>query len=335
MKRADEPEACAAQPRQGQQQLNDCSDQHANRVGVDAIVAFELGCEHDEGRDDRDVPEQRRDRSGPEVVEAVENSDHQPGEPEQEQDREKKLREFDREVRRLVVEPWRKQRHEHRRDQDEQRRQQAERDRDEEKERGRDAKGFRLAPFFELLREDGDERGLKCGVREQAPDQIRDLERDRERAHRAANAEIVGCDDLANQPCDPRQARRKRKERRRHRQPPGARLGPGSDAGWSGCRPTGARYTSPPPHGQHPITRKAHPAVRARTLRESQPHLDREDVLPPPGASSRVRATRRAIDVEYRALVSKIDKAAEHGALHRNNAARKKARAARLRARGA
>ena len=36
---------------------------------------------------------------------------------------------------------------------------------------------------------------------------------------------------------------------------------------------------------------------------------------------------------EYRALISKIDKAAEHGALHRNNAARKKARAARIRAR--
>jgi small subunit ribosomal protein S20 len=40
-----------------------------------------------------------------------------------------------------------------------------------------------------------------------------------------------------------------------------------------------------------------------------------------------------AIEAEYRALISKIDKAAEHGALHRNNAARKKARAARLRAR--
>jgi small subunit ribosomal protein S20 len=40
-----------------------------------------------------------------------------------------------------------------------------------------------------------------------------------------------------------------------------------------------------------------------------------------------------AVDSEYRALVSTIDKAAEHGALHRNNAARKKSRAARLRAR--
>jgi small subunit ribosomal protein S20 len=38
-----------------------------------------------------------------------------------------------------------------------------------------------------------------------------------------------------------------------------------------------------------------------------------------------------AIDAEYRSLVSTIDKAAENGALHRNNAARKKARAARIR----
>ena len=38
------------------------------------------------------------------------------------------------------------------------------------------------------------------------------------------------------------------------------------------------------------------------------------------------------IDAEHRTLVSLIDKAAEHGALHRNNAARKKARAARIRA---
>jgi small subunit ribosomal protein S20 len=42
---------------------------------------------------------------------------------------------------------------------------------------------------------------------------------------------------------------------------------------------------------------------------------------------------RDTAEAEYRALVSKIDKAAEHGALHANNAARKKSRAARLRAR--
>jgi small subunit ribosomal protein S20 len=42
---------------------------------------------------------------------------------------------------------------------------------------------------------------------------------------------------------------------------------------------------------------------------------------------------QETIETEHRALVSIIDKAAEHGALHRNNAARKKARAARIRAR--
>ena len=39
-----------------------------------------------------------------------------------------------------------------------------------------------------------------------------------------------------------------------------------------------------------------------------------------------------SIDAEHRKLVSLIDKAAEHDAIHRNHAARKKARAARIRA---
>ena len=38
------------------------------------------------------------------------------------------------------------------------------------------------------------------------------------------------------------------------------------------------------------------------------------------------------VDVEHRRLVSTIDKAVKHGALHRNAGARKKSRAARLRA---
>ena len=37
-----------------------------------------------------------------------------------------------------------------------------------------------------------------------------------------------------------------------------------------------------------------------------------------------------AIEAEHRALVSRIDKAVQKGALHKNTAARKKARAARL-----
>ena len=42
-----------------------------------------------------------------------------------------------------------------------------------------------------------------------------------------------------------------------------------------------------------------------------------------------------AVEAEHRLLVSRIDRAAQSGALHRNTAARKKARAARIRARAA
>jgi small subunit ribosomal protein S20 len=40
-----------------------------------------------------------------------------------------------------------------------------------------------------------------------------------------------------------------------------------------------------------------------------------------------------AIEAEHKALVSRVDKAVQKGALHRNTGARKKARAARVRAR--
>jgi small subunit ribosomal protein S20 len=39
-----------------------------------------------------------------------------------------------------------------------------------------------------------------------------------------------------------------------------------------------------------------------------------------------------AVEAEHRALISRIDKAVQKGALHANNGARKKARAARIRA---
>jgi small subunit ribosomal protein S20 len=41
------------------------------------------------------------------------------------------------------------------------------------------------------------------------------------------------------------------------------------------------------------------------------------------------------VDTEHRELISLIDRAVKHGALHRNTGARKKARAARVRARAA
>lgn len=44
------------------------------------------------------------------------------------------------------------------------------------------------------------------------------------------------------------------------------------------------------------------------------------------------RGDKEAVEADYRNLVSVVDKAAKTGALHRNTAARKKSKAARIRA---
>src|SRR5204863_3423042 len=97
----------------------------------------------------------------------------------------------------------------------------AEHDRDHEDVRRRDPERLGAAALLELLREDGDERRLQGGVGEQAPDQVGDLERDRERAHRALDAEVARGDDLADESRDPGESGREREERRREGKPAG------------------------------------------------------------------------------------------------------------------
>ena len=89
-------------------------------------------------------------------------------------------------------------------------------------------------------------------------------------------------------------------------------------------RPRGRGYTWPP----------SRCALRSDRFR--WPTFDpKKSATTGQSASSSRTGAAAVIEAEYRALVSKIDKAAEHGALHRNNAARKKARAASIRARAA
>ena len=76
-------------------------------------------------------------------------------------------------------------------------------------------KASRLLALLELLEEDRDERGLDRRVGEQAADEVRDLEGDRERRHRALDPEVARGDDLADQAGDPRERRGDREERRR------------------------------------------------------------------------------------------------------------------------
>ena len=93
-----EAEGRVAQVPGRDQQLDQGADQDPDRVGVDPVLAVEERLEDDEDEDDRQVPEQRRDREGAEAVVAVEDADDDAADPEQDQDREEDLGEGDREV---------------------------------------------------------------------------------------------------------------------------------------------------------------------------------------------------------------------------------------------
>jgi hypothetical protein len=189
----------------GNRELDHGPDQDADRVGVDPVVAGEGGREQDEDGDDRDVPEERRNRERRESAVAVEDPDDHPADPEQDQDREEDLREVDGEVEELPLEPGGEERHQQRRGEDEDRGDRPEHHRHQEDQLGGEPE--RLAPvaLLELLDEDWDEGRLDRGVGEQAADEVGDLEGDRERRHRPTDPEVAGCDDLPHQAGHPRE----------------------------------------------------------------------------------------------------------------------------------
>ena len=141
--------------------------------------------------------------SAGEVVVRVEDPDHEPGQAEQDHDREQHLAQPDGEVvergRRLVAG---QQRHQHRRDEDEQQRQDGEREQDQPGQRGGELDRLAPALVLEQLREDRDERARERGVGDERADQVRDLEGQRERRGRAGRAEVRAGDDLADQTRD-------------------------------------------------------------------------------------------------------------------------------------
>ena len=88
-----------AQPRQRQQELDHGPDQ--DRAGVDVqlrVLGARARDADQEADDDREVPEDRRQRRHGEVLVAVQDPDDDPRDPEQDDDREEDLREADGEV---------------------------------------------------------------------------------------------------------------------------------------------------------------------------------------------------------------------------------------------
>jgi hypothetical protein len=157
------------------------------------------------------------------VLVCVEDPDDEPVEPEQHDDREQHLAEADGEIverrGRLVAG---EQRHQHGRQRDERERQRSQRDQQQPGERARELQ--RLAPslLLQQLAEHRHERGRERGVGDQRPDQVRHLERQRERRHRAGRAEVAARDDLAREPRHAREAGEDGEDDRVARAPGGA-----------------------------------------------------------------------------------------------------------------
>ena len=93
---AEDRVADPAQRRQHHQQLHERAHHDPDRVRVQPVRALEQRRQADQPRDDHDVPHQRRDRRDREVVVDVEDPDREPGQPEQDDDREQHLAEPDR-----------------------------------------------------------------------------------------------------------------------------------------------------------------------------------------------------------------------------------------------
>ena len=163
----------------------------------------------------------------------------------------------------------------------------------------------------------------------------------------AAGAEVARGDDLAHEPGDARAARS-----RSRRSPccgPAARRA--ARPRWA----LGGRLRRRAPVGGHEraiVRRRTRPLIRGARLTSWPTSTHRRSASCAPSASgSRTAATRRRsrptsaasrppsprattprADAEHRELRQTIDKAVKRGALHRNTGARKKSRAARLRA---
>ncbi len=83
--------------------------------------------------------------------------------------------------------------------------------------------------------------------------------------------------------------------------------------------------------GQHSFSKEAHPAHRARAIENRQYTSAIKTYFRRLETTMRSGDTATA-DAEHRELVSTIDKAVKRGAMHKNTGARRKSRAAHLRA---
>jgi len=171
----------------------------------------------DEADDDREVPEDRAERGNGEALVAVENSDDDSRYAEQDDDREEHTGKSDCEV--AIAARIAEEADDPGGEQDEERGQPGEHQQHQPEEAGGDPPGPLPVPALEQLGEDGDESSGQREIRDEGPEQVRNLERDRERVDLPADPEVVGGDHLADEPHHARDAGGEREDRRRPCEP--------------------------------------------------------------------------------------------------------------------
>ena len=208
-----QPAVEPAQPRDRQEELHERPEDDDSRVEVELrALVVDLRDAEEEPDDDHGVPGDRRERRQREVVVRVEDPDDDPGEAEQDDDREEDARETDREL--VVAAGIPERAHEERREQDEDRGDAAEDEQRQPEERRGDAPGALPLALLEQLAEDRDERAGERGVGDERAHEVRDLDRDRERVDEPGDAEEVGADHLADEAEHPRDRRLRARRRR-------------------------------------------------------------------------------------------------------------------------
>ena len=192
--------------------------------------------------------------------------------------------------------PGREQAHDRLGEQDEQGGDGAEHQADQEEQARGDPERLLPLALLEQLGEDRHERALERRVGEQRAHEVRHLEGDRERGHRAGDAEVAGRDDLARQPEHAGEPGGEGEERGVPRETPRV-------AGPPGCV---GRHWAPPAtlasalDGQHRFTRKADPPGGARARREPALHLLGEDLVPRASRRRSATSDADAAETEYR-----------------------------------
>ncbi len=157
-----------------------------------------------EAGDDREIPEHRRQRGHREVLVAVEDADDHARHAEEDDDREEDPRQRHREA--VVLGRQAEGRHDQRREQHAERCHGGQAEEQQPEDRRCDTPGACLLALLEQLGEDRHERGCQRRVCDERADEVRDLERDRERVDLALDAEVAARDDLAHEAGEPRQA---------------------------------------------------------------------------------------------------------------------------------